>query len=251
MAKDNKKNTPSARQKLLNLARERFPDRTFSDLGAEPVDGAADLDEAIDELMTGYATRQKEYDEKDGKLRDLLMRDPDSAAVIQSWVETGDPRVAIVEIFGDDLGMSDEAKEKYKDQLTGWRERKAANDALVAASEQNWENSLVALDDWGNERGLSLEQKRDIMARLLAVVFNGMENKYGPDDFEMAWHSMNYDNDVAAARAEGEVAGRNAKIEATRRPVGAALPPAAGGQGARTPERTPKPKNANPFAGIK
>ena len=235
-------NTITSRQKMLDLAREKFPDRTFADLGAEPQEGVADLDDAINEMLEGYATKQAVYDENDSKLKNLLGTDPDIAEVMMSWIDTGDPRVAIVERFGDDLGMSEEARERFKTNLEGWRERKAANDALEAQAEANWQESLAALETWGNENNLSLEQKRDVMLRLLAVTFNGMENKYGVDDFNMALHSMNYDSDVAAARAEGEVAGRNARIAAERkvRTEANTMPAVNSGQGGRAAERAPE-----------
>lgn len=239
---------------MLDRARERFPERTFSDIGAEPQDGVADLDDAVNEMLEDYATRQAEYDANNDKLKGLLVSDPASAEFIRKWVETGDPRTALVETFGEELGIAEERAAEFKEQLDGWRERKAANDALVAEAEANWQKSLEDLVAWGAERGLSEEQERDIMVRLLAVTFNGMENKYGPDDFEMALHSMNYDSDVAAARAAGEVAGRNERIAAERRDrsVTGALPPAGGtAQGGRTAERQPKPTRENPFAGIK
>ena len=233
----------SSRQKMLESMRERFPDRTFADLdAAEPQEGVADLDDAINETLEDYATRQAEYDANDNKLKTLLGTDPDIAEVMQSWIETGDPRVAIVKQFGDDLGMSEEARGKFSEQLTSWRERKAENDALKAQADANWDQSVADLEAWGNENGLTLEQKRDVMLRLLAVTFNGMVNKYGVDDFKMAYDAMNFDNAVAEARAAGEVAGRNEKIAEKRRErsVAAALPPAfPGGQG-RAAEKKPK-----------
>ena len=240
---------------MLDRARERYPDRMFADLDAtEPQEGAANLDDAIDEMLEDYASRQAVYDENDNKLKSLLVSDPSSAEFIQKWVETGDPRLAIVENFGEELGISEEKAAEFSDQLSSWRERKAANDALEAEAEANWQNSLSALEEWGNAKGLSLEEKRDVMLRLLAVTFNGMENKYGVDDFDMALHSMNYDKDVAAARAEGEVAGRNAKIAAQRREraVGGAMPPAVnGGQGGRTLERKPVNESDSPWANVR
>lgn len=246
MAKSDNTKKPSAREDLLSRARERFPDRTFADIGTEPAEGAADLDEAIDEMLTDYSTKQAAYDENNSKLRDLLISDPSAAEFIQKWVETGDPRTALVEIFGDDLGMSEESRGRFKDQLTSWRERKSANDALEAEAETNWQNSLTALDEWGNGKGLSLEQKRDVMLRLLAIAFNGMENKYGVEDFDLALNAINHDTDVATAREEGEVAGRNAKIAAARRDRVAAgsMPPApAGRQGGAMGEPKPPKKS--------
>lgn len=240
---------------MLERARERYPDRTFADLDAtEPQEGVADLDDAINEMLDDYSRRQAVYDENDNKLKSLLTSDPSSAEFIQRWVETGDPRTALVETFGEELGIAEEKAAEFGDQLARWRERKAANDALEAEAQANWLESLAAMEEWGNANGLSLEQKRDIMARLLAVVSTGIVNKYGPDDFEMAWHSMNYDSAVAEARAAGEVAGRNERIAAERRVRSAAeaLPPAAAGrQGGRTPERRPAPEQRSVWADVK
>ena len=239
MAKDNK----TSRQRLLEQARGWFPDRTFADLDAtEPVEGAADLDDAISEKMEDLLTRQAEYDAQDQKLRKLYGTDPQIAEVLNAWIETGDPRLAIVQAFGDELGMSDEAKERFGTQLTEWRTRKEANDALSAESESNWQQSLEELNSWGDANNVDFDTRVKIMVRLLGVTFNGVVNRYGPDDFDMALHSMNYDADVAAARAAGEVAGRNEKIAATRRAstAPASIPPAGGIQGARFIERKPK-----------
>jgi len=238
-------NKPSSREQLLSRARERYPDRTFADIGAEPQEGASDLDDAINEMLMDYATRQATYDENNARLSELLLSDPQAAEFVQKWVETGDPRTALVEQFGEELGISEERRAEFKNQLDGWRERKAANDALEAEAEANWQQSLSALEEWGNAKGLSLEDKRDVMIRLLTITFNGMENKYTAEDFDLAYNAIHHDSDVAQARAAGEVQGRNERIAAARRDRAAAgaMPPAPiGGQGGRTVERRPAPE---------
>lgn len=252
MANETPVNQLSSREQMLSRARERFPERNFADLGAEPQEGTDDLDDAINEMLQEYTTNQETYDANDNRLKELLLSDPDSAEFIQKWVETGDPRTALVEIFGDDLGMSEEAQSQFRGQLDSWRERKAQSDALNAEAESNWQKSLSDLEEWGNGRGLSLEQKRDVMLRLLAITFNGMENKYNTEDFDLALNAINHDTDVAAAREEGEVAGRNARISAARRDRAAAgnMPPApTGRQGGAMSE--PKPQRRSPWAGIR
>ena len=246
--------TMNSRQKMLERARERFPDRTFADLDAtEPQEGVANLDDAINEILEDYSSRQATYDENDNKLKKLLVSDPSSAEFIQRWVETGDPRTALVETFGEELGIAEEKAAEFRDQLEGWRARKAENDALNAEAEANWDASLAALEEWGNAKGLSLEQKRDVMVRLLAIVTGGIVNKYGVEDFELAYNAINHDTDVAAARTAGEIAGRNERIAATRRnrATAQAMPPAVvGGQGARTQERRPV-QSDSPWANVK
>ena len=253
MAKDKENKKVGSREKILARARERFPDRKFTDIGAEPEEGAADLDDAIDELLEELTSRQKATDEKNSRLAQLLGSDPETAELIQYWIEHGDPRGFVVERYGDDLGMSAEAKERYQNEFNAWNERKAANDALAAEAEKNWQASLQALEDWGNGKGLSMEQKRDIMVRLLAIAFNGQENKYDVEDFELVFKAGDYDNAVTSARHEGEVTGRNAKMNAVRkeRALTSSLPPAAvGGQGGTTVEKRPEgPKS--PWSGIR
>ena len=255
MAKSDKKEKNASREKLLSKARERYPDRKFVEIDVvEPQEGVADLDESINEMLEDYATKQQQYDENNSRLSELLMSDPSSAEFLQNWMETRDPRTALINTFGDELGISEEGRKNFKGQLDKWRERKAANDALIAESWNNWQNSLSQLEEWGNAKGLTLEQKRDVMLRLLAITFNGEENKYGVDDFDLVWNGMSHDTDVTAARAEGEVAGRNAKIAAARRDrnVAGAMPPSAnGGQGGTTREKTPQNEDASPWAGVR
>lgn len=255
MAKSTEPNKPSSRQKMLSLMRERYPERKFNDLdAAEPAADADDLDDAIDETLEGLINGQKEYDEKNAKLMELLITDPSAAEFIQNWVETKDPRTALINTFGDELGMSDEAKANFKTQLDGWRERKAANDAITSGLAANWDESLQALESWGDEKGLSPDVKRDVMVRLLGITFNGMENKYGPEEFDMVLRAMNHDSDVNAAREEGLVTGRNERIAAERRDRangGSNVPAGNGLSGVRVREKQPDNRPKSAFAGIK
>lgn len=255
MAKEDTGIKATAREKMLALARDRFPERNFADLDAqEPAADVADLDEAINEIIEGYATQQAEMDEKNSRLVELLKTDPDSVDVFLDWMDNGDFRSAIVNVFGDELGISEEAGQKFKEGLEGWREKRQAAATLEEESRANWENSLAELSKWGDAKGLSVEQMRDVMLRLLAITYSGMENKYTADDFDLAFNAQNYSNDVAAARQAGEVAGRNARMAETRREragAGGMPPVAAGSQGGFTRERAPKRESDSPWAGVK
>lgn len=252
MAQTDNDKKPTSRERLLARARERYADRTFADIGAEPQEGVADLDDAIEEMLEEYATRQSTYEDNNARLVELLNIDPAAAEFLQRWIETKEPRTALIEVFGDDLGLSQEAQGKFAEQLEGWRQRKAENDALEKESTENWDASLAALEEWGNARQLSMEQKRDVMVKLLGIVANGMVNKYGAEDFDLAYNAINHDSDVAAARQEGEVTGRNERIAAARRgrAAMAGMPPApTGRQGGRVADPQPK-KPKSPWAGI-
>lgn len=252
---EEEKNTaPSSRERMLQRARERYPDRTFADIGAtEMPEGVSDLDDAIDEMLEDLIAKDAAGAENNQRLVELLASDPTAAEFLQRWIDTKDPRTAIIETFGDDLGMTEEGKANFKEQLESWRARKAENDKINAEADDNWAASLAALEEWGNAKGLSLEQKRDVMLRLLAIAMNGQENKYNAEDFDLAYNAINHDADVAQAREAGEVAGRNAKISAARRErnVAGTMPPASnGGQGGAAVERRPK-NDESPWRGIR
>lgn len=246
MADSTKKAPKASRQKLLSQAREWYPDRKFTDLDAAPEEDAADLDDAIDEKLTELLGKQAKYDENNAKLAKLLRTEPIAAEFMQTWVDTGDPLSAIVELFGDDLGMNEESRSQFKGKLDSWRERKQKNDSINAEFETNYGASLQALEDWGNAKGLSLEEKRDVMVRLIDIAMRGTFGQYTPDDFDMAYKALHHDADVTQARKEGEVTGRNEKIAVARRDRNAAgsMPPApVGRNGGRLGEPTPKPKS--------
>lgn len=243
-------NVTSSRDRLFERAAARFPDRRYRGYAAQNADGAQEgtdeLEDSILEMLDEDSARLAESDEKNAKLYNLLYSDPDATEVIQRWAETGDPRTALIEVFGEDFveaSKSEEGLSKFKGQLDSWRERSAREKEIRDKVDENWEQSKAACVEWGEEKGLSLEQMRDVMLRLLAVTFNGQENIYTKDDFDMAWRALNYDTDVARARTEGEVAGRNAKIAATRRErsISASMPPSSpGGTGLNVAERKPE-----------
>lgn len=243
----------SAREALLARAREKYPERKFADLDSqESMDDVADLDEALEEMLSDYSTERAAFNESNGKLRQLLIDDPYAGDFLQRWIETKDPRIALVETFGDELGISEEAQEQFRGELESWRERKKENQKLEEEAQENWQNSLAELDSWGDAKGLSLDEKRDIMVRLLTIAANGMVNKFSAEDFDLALNAFRHDSDVEVARREGEVQGRNEKITASRRDreTSALMPPSAsGGQGGRTKERIPEAKS--PWAGLK
>lgn len=252
----NNQPTPSSREAMLAMARERFPERRFSDIGAPAgEEGVSDLDDAIKEILDGYASREAEATEKNTKLRELAASDPDFAEVLQKFVDTGDFRAAVISTYGDDLmnaAQDEEAMGKWKAGLEDWRTRKAENERLETEAQENYQRSLEELDAWGNEKGLSLEQKRDVFLRLLEIAAAGLENKYTREDYELALKALNFETAVEAARVEGEVAGRNATVAQRRRErtVPQNIPPASGGRMGGAYQERPE-QERSPWEGIK
>lgn len=218
-----------------------YPDRNFASENGENGEYSQDaLEQALIDALDEYTS----YQGKNRELHDLLMRDPSGIAFLTKWMESGDPRAALVEVFGDDLSelATEEGRGKFSDNLKVWRDKRDADDKLDQEAAANLEVTFNDLDSWRQNKGLSEEEAVEVFLRLSAVAMGGLMNKYTTDDFEMAYKAMHFDNAVSDARREGEVAGRNAKIEANkaRRKTIGAMPPTLSGQGVKVEERKPK-----------
>lgn len=243
------------RKDLLERAKSKYPDRNFDEKNGENGESAQTLEQAIWDMLDEDDNRLAENKSKNETLVNLFLSDPSSAEFINRWVETGDPRMALVEVFGDDLAdlATEEGRGKFSDSLKSWRERRDATVKSNAEADANWDKSLEALEQWGNSKGMNVEQKTQVLMRLFKIVSDGIMNVYSPEDFDMVLKEMNYDKDVEAARSEGKVAGRNEKIEARKRSRAGSesMPPAlSGGQGMSVPEE-PRTKANSPWSGIK
>ncbi len=248
--------TKSPHDLLLERASSHYPERRYrGQIGQDGQEGQDDLEQAILDMLAEGDARQQESDSKNEQLVKLFQSDPSSGEFLTRWVETGDPRVALIEVFGDDLAelATEEGRSKFSESLQGWRDRKAESERMNEEAQANKQKSLADLDEWGNSKGLDDEKKAEVILRLVSIAANGLMNIYRPEDFDMVLKEMNYDSAVAGARKEGEIAGRNAKMTETRRKRTAAAdqPPTLSGQGVRSREKQPEiPQQENPWAGI-
>lgn len=205
-----------ARAKLLALAAERYPDRHFKgQIDKDGNDGTDDLAEALYDLLQKTESENETFRSKNQALVDLFKKDPTSAEFINRLANNGDAAGAIIEMFGDRfLGMSlEEAKEKYQASLNEYNTRIKNDQDAIEAYKKNFNKSLEALEEWGNQKGLSFDKKLEIAEKLYSLVARiSDDGVMDSSDFDMVFKSMNYDNDVAEARRQGEIAGRNAKV---------------------------------------
>lgn len=238
----------SSRDKLRDRYAKRYPERDF---GGENSESSID-DEIIAELE-GYDAEIQGYRDNDKKIKDLFNSDPRSGRFLVSWAAGGgNPIQYILDIFGPDIQealQSEEGRAKIVESTNAYLERKAQEEAGEAERMANYEQSINDLAAFADEKGLSEEQAIAIFEKINQIGFDVIEGRYTREAYEMAYNAMNYDTDVETARKEGEVAGKNKKIEERLAKVEKPLdmPPSVGGQGAAVPEPTPKKKKTNMF----
>lgn len=207
---ENTTNQPIKTKRELAMERmsARYPDQDFSD--DEVLYG-----KYVDELAHGDEEIAK-YKEREKAFSDMFTADPRSAYFLTSWRNGEDPAVALVRMFGAEIKDAIEDPEKL-DQISAahkdYLDRVAKNKEYEAQYESNLAGSLSTIETVQAELGLSDEQVDAAMAFLEKIVADGTVGIFSPESIKMAHKAISHDADVAQAAREGEVKGRNTKIE--------------------------------------
>jgi hypothetical protein len=100
-------------------------------------------------------------------------------------------------------------------------ERVAKEKDLEETYQKNLSESLQTLEQMQQSEGLSDDDLDAAVGKLLQIASDAVIGKFAPETIKLMLNAINYDKDVAAAGDEGEVRGRNTKIEEKlRKPKG-------------------------------
>lgn len=247
MEKAETQSVMSSRDKIRNRLSSRFPDRAFVGQDGNDVQGV--IDDSLEEMLAEYETNAENYNSNSKKLTELFARDPRAARVFMSWASGGNLMKDLIETFGDefrDALDSEEGKQTFVNSHNKWLEKVSENKKAEEEAEANFRESVNTLNQFQQEHNLTDEQTIEVFNKVHQMCVDMVKGIYTAEAFQMALSAINHDGDVAAARAEGEVAGRNARIkEKMRKGADMQLPPSLGGQGKAPAERVPKSKERN------
>lgn len=226
----------SKRELMGERLKKKYPDREYADDEA--------LFGQINDDYDAYDNELGQYKEREGRLTDLLTNDPRAAQFITDMAKGNDPWIAVIERLGID-GVTDLLKDPTKQQAYAeankkYVERLAKEKTLEDEYEKNMrEVTLPMLEKMKQERGIDDDMIDAAWEYLHHVADAAIRGTFTEADVDMALKAVNHDADVANARAEGTVAGRNAKIdEKLRKPAaGDGTPNLAGSNNAPTRKR--------------
>lgn len=228
--------------KVKDLLSKRYPDRSFEP--ADGSDGSDELNQAILDAITESDERAAYLEGKLNALAELFSTSPRASTFLNTLAATKNPAEAIYRAYGRDA-YEEFTAGNVSDFITRIEEEdKARNEAdEKAASERaaNLDASIESLSKFGEARGMSIEEQRDLFFSVYDLNVKMNEGIYPVEVFEAALKARNYDTDIANARKEGEISGRNAKIDdmKMRRSRVENMTPSLMGQGARMPESKP------------
>ena len=228
MANDEKK---PGRERLIGRYSGKYPDRKWDEEGADnDIFGSA-----ADELEE-FDRKKAESDQQRKEFNDLFNKDPMSAGMVRSWAKgESTPISYLVTKFGDKLKEaleSEEGKKQFAEAHEKYLEKEAADakadEEYVAAMTK----SLETLKSYGEKAGLDEEAQVQLFLKAHKYVQDALDGDYSEEFFKMVNDGGRHDMDVEKARTEGEVAGKNAKINRELRKSNTAkmMPPSLGSQ---------------------
>lgn len=199
----------SNRERVLARLNEKYPDRKY------------DNDEALlGQVEADYAAHDEEigkYREREKSLSDLFSKDPRSAQFITDMAKGEDPWIAVIKHLGID-GITDmmndpSKQEAYAEANKEYVERLAKEKGLEEEYQANFAESMKMLEQMQQEQGLSDENIDAAMDLVMKMANEAIIGKFTPETVGMALKALNHDAEVESARQEGEIAGKNAKID--------------------------------------
>lgn len=211
------KNQPikSKRDLFLERLRAKYPEEAFDDDEAIYGRIIGDYDD-YDKKFADYDERIKGYEDDQAKMVELMTKEPRAAAWLNEWKHGEDPSIALIRMYGDDLKDIIDDPEKQKEVAEANREyaeRVAKNKDLEKEYYENLQTSLELIDKLKDEYGMTDDEFDEVFSVLIGVAKDALVGKFTPEAFEMCRKGLNHDNDVVVAGEEGEVRGRNAKID--------------------------------------
>lgn len=192
----------------LERMKAKYPDKDFSDKSLFH-------SQIVEDFVDG-GDRIAKYEEDERALSDMVLADPRAAQILVDMRNGKDVATSLVRMFGneikdaiDDPERLDEMAEAQKDYMDRVAKEKEYEDIYKG----NLEQTLNDIEAVQQEMGLSDEQVDAAMAHLQKIVSDGVMGKFSPESIKMALKAISHDEDVALAAHEGEVKGRNTKIE--------------------------------------
>lgn len=243
---ENQVPTKSKRDQFGERLKKKYPDREYADDEA--------LFGQIDEDYANYDDQINQYQEREGRITDLFSTNPSAAHFFIDMAKGNDPWIGTIERLGID-GVTDllndpSKREQYVEANKRYLERVAKEKELEAEYNKNMQEvTLPMLDRLKQERGIDDETIDEAWTFLHKMADEVILGNFTEETMNMALNAINHDADVANARTEGNVAGRNAKIKETlRKPQsGDGTPTLAGSNNTPTSQRR-RPMNIFDYA---
>ncbi len=205
----------SKRDTFVERLKGKHPDNSFDDDEA--------LFGRISDDYDDYDQQIGQSKEREGKLVNMFRSSPEASRMMSDWADGKDPVISFVAMYGKDMvdAANDPAKrEQIEAANKEYVERMTQSKTYDEEYGKNLDKSLADVDKVQEELGLTDEETDQLLTELGQIISDGIMGKFSPDTLRMLQKAKTHDKDVATAAEEGEVRGRNTKINEKLRQQG-------------------------------
>lgn len=207
-------------------------------------------------MMDDWENKSGKYDELSNKLMTRFGQNPEEAEALLDYLDGASLPAAIRRRMGDEALTMKEGDEGWDDYVKAGEDRKRQfdeNRAALDAFMANASESDAAFSDFVSELGMDEAAAEAFKDVVLSVANDMSAGRISKETLAMLKHAIDYDKDMASAREQGEIDGKNKKITAEKKRMeGSGLPDAsAGGSASEEVDTKPKSSTADWLGGIK
>lgn len=193
---------------------------------------------AINDDYANYDEKIKGYEEDNKRVSDMLAENPAFAQMLVAAHNGGNPWKVLAQIGGEsliELMKNPEDEELAQNVLEGmneYAEKVKESKALEEEAANNVGPSVEALLQVIDENGLDDEKADELCTLWQTIQQDALVNKVTKETWEMLAKAVMHDENVATAETEGEMRGKNAKMQVEKNHIlKGASPTAMRGQG--------------------
>lgn len=201
----------SNRERFLSRMKEKYPDVDYDDEDAR-YGTYNDYFDAMD-------SRTKELEQSDEGMRNLFSRDPRVADIMIDIAKGEDPAIAFYRAYPDyinqDLSDPDVAArlaEENKERIEKLQAEEEEKQRTGKEREDKQQAAGELISEYATENGLSDEEIGGIVSMFVTIANEGITMDVSRETLELIRKGLGYDGDVAKAREEGSIEGRNERI---------------------------------------
>lgn len=192
-------------------------------------------------MLDDLEKKSGEYDEMTKKIMNRFNQNPEETEAFLDYLDGMPLPTAIRRRMGDEALTMEEGDEGWDEYVKAGEERKKQFEDSKAAVEQYLNNAQASdadFTDFVKEKGMSEEDSKKFQDVITSIANDMSVGRISKETLALLKRAIDYDNDIAGAREQGKVDGKNSKIELEKkRMAGSGLPDAnAGGNAAEEVE---------------
>lgn len=174
---------------------------------------------AINADYDDFDSRVKSYEEDNEKIAQMLKKNPAFAQMLVEAHNGGNPWKVLAKIGGEpliELMKDPENEELANNVLDGMNEyAKSVSDRELLEKEklENIGPSIESMLEVADENAMTDEQTSEMYSLLDRIQEGAIKNKVDKDIWQMLAKAVLHDENVSAAETEGEMRGKNAKMQ--------------------------------------